>query len=367
MILSEHKLQQTPLCANHVSLKAQMVPFGGWLMPLQYTGILSEFEQTRRRASVFDTCHMSEFKIEGDGRQSGLDRVVTCRIADMPTGACRYGLMLNGQGGVIDDLIVFRVAQDKWFIVANGATIAKDENNFKACLTDRAEFRNITFETGKIDLQGPLSREILKNLVPGIERLEYYTFDSFDILGEKSLVSRTGYSGELGYEIYFPAARIKELWNLLLENENVKPAGLGARDVLRMEMGYSLYGNDIDDTISPLEAGLERFIDFEKEFIGKEALLEQKKRGLGRKMIAFVAQSRRSPRRGHKIYSAGSKEIGTVTSGAFSPSIKKGIGMGLVDRAYPAEQGNILFGDEKNKNEAQITKRPFYKQGSLKK
>lgn len=366
MMLSETILKQTPLYSEHQLLHARIVPFGGWEMPIQYEGILSEYEHTRKGTSLFDTCHMGEFFIEGDFKKSGLDRIVTQRIWDMPLKTCRYGLSLNEQGGVIDDLIVYRLAEEKWMVVVNGATTDKDAAHFQSHLAGRGAFRNASSEIGKLDVQGPQSRDILKKIIPGIEKLEYYTFDYFDFLGQNNIVSRTGYTGELGYEVYFPWIRMKELWKKILENKNVKPAGLGARDVLRLEMGYSLYGQELDEHISPLEAGLSKFIDFEKDFIGQGTLLKQKSEGLKRKLVCFVSQTRQSPRHNHKIFSADAKEAGIVTSGTFSPALKRGIGMGFVASDSGAKKSSLLFGDEKNKVAAEVTGRPFYKNGSLK-
>jgi len=364
MINTQIPLQATPLYSEHVKLKARMVPFAGWSMPVQYEGILVEYEQTRRAAAVFDTSHMGEFIIEGKARESGLDRIVTQRIADMPLKTCRYGMMLDNQAGIMDDLIVYRIATDKWMIVVNAADIEKKAEYFERNLSPQFRFKDASHETGKLDVQGPLSREVLADLVPAIQKLDYFTFDEFDLLGYKVMISRTGYTGELGYEIYFPWDKLNILWQELLKNKEIKPAGLGARDVLRLEMGYSLYGQDLDLTISPLEAGLHPFLDFEKDFIGKEALLQQKQSGVKRKMIFFSSDSRQSPRHHFKIFSD-DKKIGVVTSGTFSPSLKKGIGMGLVERTLELKEKKLYVGEEKNRIMVYLTQRPFYKNGSL--
>ena len=365
-MLTQENLKKTPLYEEHVTLDAKMVPFGGWEMPVQYEGILAEYEQTRRGVTVFDTSHMGEFLIEGDLKERGLDRLVTMRLADMPLKTSRYGLLLNEQGGTIDDLIVFRLEENKWFIVVNGATTQKDAEHFQKNLNKNVSFQNISFKIGKLDLQGPQSRDILKKIQPEIEKLNYFSFDYFDLLNEHVLISRTGYTGELGYEIFFPWERTKELWRELLKDSRVKPAGLGARDVLRLEMGYSLYGHELDENISPLEAGLSRFIDFEKEFIGKEALLKEKSQGLKRKLAGIFSQTRQSPRAEHKIFSAAQEEIGIMTSGTFSPALNRGIGLGFfaIERAREGEK--IFFGDQSRKTEAVVTGRAFYKHGSLK-
>ncbi len=342
-----------------------MAPFGGWLMPIQYSGILNEHIWTRKMVSVFDICHMGEFKLKADPIKSGLDRTLTVNLKDMPCGKCRYTSMLNDNGGIIDDLIVYRLKPDEWMLVVNAATTDSDEVNLRKYLSKDANLENISSKIGKLDLQGPLSREVLIKIIGSkINQLKYYTFDYFDILGEKSIISRTGYTGELGYEIYLSNPKIKELWALLLKDGSVKPAGLGARDTLRMEMGYSLYGQDIDRDITPLEAGMERYLDFNKDFIGKDALLEQRKKGLTRNLVSFVTASRRSARHNYKIW-AKDREIGFVTSGSFAPSLGVSIGMGYVKNGVKTGD-KIIIKDNNVEIEATITDKPFYKNSSLK-
>ena len=367
MIETQAQWQQTPLQNEHLRLKARMIPFAGWLMPLQYEGILVEYQQTRSAVSVFDTSHMGEFFIEGDAVASGLDRIVTQKIVDMPLKTCRYGTMLNEAGGIIDDLIVYRLTPERWMVVVNAAQIDKKAEYFQRNIKGKARFQNASFETGKLDVQGPLAREVLSALVPALGKLDYFTADEFLLLSEKVLISRTGYTGELGYEIYFPWGKTTALWQKLLQDNRVKPAGLGARDVLRLEMGYSLYGNDLDETISPLEANLNIFVDWTKDFIGKNALLAQKQNGVKRKTIFFMAEGRQSPRHHQKIFDDHSRDIGVVTSGTFSPALKKGIGMGLVGYSPDLKGKEFFVGDEKNKIKVQLAQRPFYKNGSLKK
>jgi aminomethyltransferase len=362
----ELSLHNTPLEQEHVALGAKMVGFGGWNMPLQYEGILAEWDVNRKACSIFDCSHMGEFLIKGDVKESGLDRIVTQRLSDMPLKTCRYGAMLNAQGGVIDDLIVYRKAADEWMIVVNASNIEKDAQHFKEQLTAKAAFKDISFETAKLDLQGPLSRGILKALVPEIGKLEYYTFDEFVLLGNKCLISRTGYTGELGYEIYYPWEKAKELWQTILKNDKVKPTGLGVRDVLRIEMCYSLYGHELSEDINPLDATLDTFIDFDKDFIGKDVLLKIKSQGKTRKIGCFTSDSRRSPRAGHKIFDDAGRVIGEVTSGTFSPGLQVGIGLGFLETASYNIGKKILFGDDKSKVSAIVVKRPFYQNGSLK-
>ena len=351
---------------EHVKLNARMVPFGGWEMPVQYEGILNEHKTTREGVSLFDISHMGEFIIEGHFAKSGLDQIVTQSLDDLPIHSARYGAILNEQGGILDDLIVFRLAEEKWFLVVNGATTDKDAAHIQKHLTADAQFQDVSLQTGKLDIQGPQSRDILKTLAPGIEKLDYYTFDFFDLLGENVLISRTGYTGELGYEIYFPWNRTTDLWQELLRCKGVTPAGLGARDILRLEVGYSLYGHELNENITPLECGLTRFVDWDKDFIGKEALLQQKDQGLERKLVGFTSSSRRSPRADQKLFSDSQQDIGIVTSGTFSPILGVGIGLGFVPTSIPTKGETIYFGNEKNPVEAKTSTKFFYKNGSLK-
>jgi aminomethyltransferase len=362
---SSTELLRTPLNEIHRQLNAKMVPFGGWEMPVQYAGIMAEYEATRQQVTVFDTSHMGEFLIDGDARKNGFDQLVTQPIDDMPVKTCRYGALLNEQGGVMDDLIVYRLAVDRWMVVVNGATMEKDAKQFQQHLTREANFRNISFQTGKLDVQGPASRKVFSSLVEDLEKLDYYTFDYFNVLGENVIVSRTGYTGELGYEIYFPWDRVSQVWQWLLD-AGVKPAGLGVRDVLRIEMGYCLYGHELSEQIDPLTAGLSRFIDWQKDFIGKAALEKIKKEGPEQKLACFVSDSRRSLREGHQIFSPQNDLVGRVTSGSFSPSLTRGIGLGFVDKNFGGPESPVLVGEEGRFFPARISRRPIYQNGSLK-
>jgi len=363
---SKTQAQRTPLYDEHLRLNAKMVPFGGWVMPLQYgQGILAEHQSTRRDVSLFDTCHMGEFIIDGDARSCGLDRIVTQNVVDMPLKTCRYGLMLNEQGGVMDDLIVYRLAEQKWMIVVNAGTMEKDEKHFRNHLTDKAVFSNISFKTGKIDVQGPRSRDFLKSFIEDIDRLDYYSFDTFGVEGEEVIVSRTGYTGELGYEIYYPWDKTAQLWRTFID-QGAHPAGLGVRDVLRIEMAYSLYGHEINDEICPLDAGLAKFIDQDKDFLGKAALQTAVQDNPGKKLVCLVSATRRSPRAGHCIMTPDGQFVGEVTSGTFSPSLNKGIALGIMLKSEASLGRQLVVGDDKIKIEVEVCKRPIYQQGSFK-
>jgi len=359
-------LKKTPLYETHVAMGAKMAPFGGWLMPIQYYGILAEHTHTRNEVSVFDICHMGEFMLEADPVSSGLDRIVTQNIVSMPIGSCRYGFILNEKGGILDDLIVYRIKSDRWMIVVNAGTILGDEQRFLKNLIGKYSFKNVSDKTGKLDIQGPKSKDVLVDIFgEGVSGLDYYKFSEFSLWGERCIVSRTGYTGELGYEVYIPADHVVKLWKLLLDDKRVKPAGLGSRDTLRLEMGYPLYGQDLDTAHTPIEAHFDKFVDLSKDFIGKGALLEEKKNGLKESLISFKADSRRSPRHGFGIFPEGDgRRIGTVTSGSFSPSLSVGIGMGYVSE--PQKIGaRLMVKEGAVEIPVTVAKKPFYIKSAL--
>ena len=361
--MNEEQLQTTPLHVQHRALKALMAPFGGWDMPIQYEGIIAEHSWCRNSAALFDICHMGEFLFQGDIEAEGLENVFTFSVKTIPVGRSRYGFLLNDRGGVIDDLIVLRLAEDKAMIVVNAATAGNDFAVIQGRI--REGLTNITSVTGKLDLQGPLSRDVLVAAFgEEIAAIPYFKFITCNILGYEAIISRTGYTGELGYEIFLPAEKVGELWDFLLQDERVKPAGLGARDVLRLEVGYSLYGSDIDESITPLEAGLESFVNFEKEFIGKDALLKQKKQGVVRCKVAFEVAGRRSPRHDYEICHAATT-VGKVTSGVFSPMLSRGIGIGFVAPDLAKIGTPLTICQDRISMEATVCELPFYRNGSL--
>jgi len=308
---------------------------------------------------------MGEFVFRGELDATGIGRLFSFRLDTIPIGRCRYGFLLNEDGGIIDDLTVYRTASDEVMIVVNAGPAESDFAAIRAGLPDGVCLEDRTLMTGKLDIQGPRSREVLAEFIGGeIADIPFFGFRRMILLGTEAIVSRTGYTGELGYEIYLASDRIVELWRLLLGDGRMKPAGLGARDLLRLEMGYSLYGSDLDETTTPLEAGLERFVDFTREFVGLGALLRQREQGLRRARAAFRVSSRRAPRHGYEIRYQGTP-VGTVTSGAFSPMLGCGIGMGYVrpESALPGTHLEILH--EGVALEATVMELPFYRDGSL--
>jgi len=364
--MNQENLKRTPLFEKHAALKAKLAPFGGWEMPIQYSGIIEEYYQCRNSVALFDTCHMGEFYFKGDTSSSGFENAVTVPVTKLSVGKCRYGFLLNDQGGVIDDLIVYRLSDDEWMIVVNAATYENDFNIIQTRLKNNPVFVNQSEKTAKLDIQGPLSKElVMEKLNPEIGTLGYFQFKKMQVLGKEVLVSRTGYTGEMGFEVYTDGETINQIWDILMKDSRVKPAGLGARDVLRLEMGYSLYGSDLDEKTTPVEADLESFIDYTKDFFGKKALLEQKEKGVQKIKTSFKTLSRRAPRHDYDILKDG-KLIGTVTSGTFSPALNSGIGMGYVDAPLSAGT-KIVLKKEKVEIEAEVTKMPFYLKNSLKK
>jgi aminomethyltransferase len=359
------EMKATPLRAHHEGLKALMAPFGGWLMPIQYAGIIAEHKWCREKAALFDICHMGEFLFKGDIVAEGLEDVFTFSVQGIPVGRSRYGFLLNDRGGVIDDLIVFRLAEDQVMIVVNAATIANDFAVIGSRLKDPAKLTDISAATGKLDLQGPLSREVLVQLFGAeIGEIPFFKFIKTSILGVEAIVSRTGYTGELGYEIFIPSQKVCELWELLLKDPRVAPAGLGSRDLLRLEVGYSLYGSDLDENTTPLSAGLSSFVNLGKEFVGKEALLREQQAGAARVKVAFRVSSRRAPRHHYEIFHEGAL-VGTVTSGAFSPMLGCGIGLGFLKPEAAALGTPLVIKHERVEMDAVIVELPFYTGGSL--
>jgi aminomethyltransferase len=359
------EMKATPLRAQHEGLKALMAPFGGWLMPIQYAGIIAEHKWCREQAALFDICHMGEFLFQGDIVADGLEDVFTFSVQGIPVGRSRYGFLLNQRGGVIDDLIVFRLAEDRVMIVVNAATIANDFAVIRSRLKEGANLTDISDQTAKLDLQGPLSREVLVGLFgPEIGAIPFFKFITTSILGVDAIVSRTGYTGELGYEIFLPANKVHELWELLLKDPRVAPAGLGSRDLLRLEVGYSLYGSDLDEDTTPLAAGLSSFVNLGKEFVGKEALLKEQQAGAKRVKVAFRVNSRRAPRHHYEIFQDGAL-VGTVTSGAFSPMLGCGIGLGYLKPEAAALGTKLVIRHERVEIEAEVVELPFYTGGSL--
>ncbi len=365
---NSENLQSTPLASEHVKLGARMVPFAGWNMPVQYPeGIIAEHKHCRENVSLFDICHMGEFRIKGEKAAADLDALFPRPVADQPVGVCRYNFSLNEEGGVRDDLIVYRIAKDEFYIVVNAGPRPSDAAWIQAHLSEGVTFTDESDDTAKLDLQGPKAAEVLerlgvdKSIFPG-----YYKFTNTTIKGIPVLLSRTGYTGELGFELYFDVKHATEMWNLLLSDSVVKPAGLGARDTLRLEMGYPLYGHEMDETTTPVEAGFGGMLklDVPRQFIGAEVLHDSTKGAPKRKLLGFVLESKRAARADAAIY-LNDKVIGKVTSGAFGPSIDVAVAIGYVDADVVLNVGDkVELEAGKNRLAATVASMPFYQQAT---
>lgn len=358
-------MKQTPLTALHRQLGAKMIDFHGFEMPVQYTSVIEEHLTVRRAVGVFDLCHMGEFDLEGPGAVATLSRLTTNDPSGLKPGEIQYTMLTNPDGGIIDDILVYRT-ETGFFLVVNASNTEKDFNWINQHLLPDTTFTDRTPELALIAVQGPRSLPVVEQVLGmPLADVKSYTFIDTKYKGHWLRASRTGYTGEDGFELYLPNAGAQELWQHLLtagEAEGIAPVGLGARDTLRLEMRMPLYGNDIDETTTPLEAGLSRFVKFDKEdFIGREALLKQKEAGLKRRLVGFTLLERGIPRQGYPVLNADGDEIGQVTSGTHSPSLNQAIGTGYVavEAAAPGTEIYILVRQKRLK--AQIIKGRFLK------
>lgn len=353
---------RTPLTAWHEAHGAKMAPFAGWLMPIQYEGILIEHQHTRQHAGLFDICHMGEFRIEGPGADAALSRAVSHNLATLAPGKCRYGFLLNAEGGVLDDCIVYRFGPDAFMIVVNAACAAGDFAALRERLPQGVALTDLSAATAKIDLQGPESVDVLEALLKeNFHDLPYFGFRETSFDGASLLVSRTGYTGELGFELYLPWDKAEAFWTALLKDERVKPVGLGARDTLRLEAGLPLYGHDLDDRHSPAEAGMGRMLTSTADYVGKEGA--QRVREV---LVPLRIEGRRAARHGDALALSGGPEVGRVTSGSFAPSLGCVIAFAWVDEAQAAHE-DFVVRTARNELAARRVELPFYKEGTARK
>ncbi|HOL93627.1 MAG TPA: glycine cleavage system aminomethyltransferase GcvT [bacterium] len=345
---------QTPLYELHRGDGARFVDFAGWEMPIQFQSITAEHKVVREQAGLFDVSHMGRFWVRGGPAARFLEWMVPSRVADLTPGRVRYTVVLNPEGGIKDDILVTCLRTDLYMLVVNASNRDKLFSWFRNALVDGVECEDRTFESGMMAIQGPASLAITNRLLgTDCSAMKYYHAQE---LGEGLLVSRTGYTGEDGFEIIAPAARIVDLWRQAREM-GARPAGLGARDSLRLEMGYALYGHELSEEITPLEAGLERVIAWDKDFIGKDALLRQKEAGPARHRIGFRLTGKGIPRQGCLLFEK-EEAVGLTTSGGFSPVLGIGIGLGLVRRGHPAGEG-LAVEIRGQKIPAQVVQPPF--------
>ena len=359
-------MKDTALSAIHAALGAKMVPFAGYNMPVSYQGINLEHQTVREKVGVFDVSHMGEFFVTGPNALSLIQRVCSNDASKLEDGEAQYSCFPNEDGGVVDDLIVYRITAEKWLLVVNASNIDKDWAWINAHNTMEASLENSSDHYSLLAIQGPKAIQAMQSLTQeNLSAIKFYTFKINTFAGvENVIISATGYTGSGGFEIYCKNTQVAKIWTKVLEagaDWGIQPIGLAARDTLRLEMGYCLYGNDIDDTTSPLEAGLGWITKFNKDFINSESLKKQKEIGVSKTLVGFELSQRGIPRQGYAILDAQGNSIGRVTSGTMSPSMGKGIGLGYVPVALK-EVGSQIHIQIRNKIvPAMVVKLPFYK------
>jgi len=359
-------MKTTALTDLHIALGAKMVPFAGYNMPVQYTGINDEHETVRKSVGVFDVSHMGEFLLKGEKALDLVQKISSNDASKLYDGKIQYACIPNETGGIVDDFLVYRIDANTYFLVVNASNIEKDWDWISKHNTYGVEMKNISDKTSLFAVQGPKATEALQSLTEiDLGEMEYYTFKKGVFAGvENVLVSATGYTGAGGFEIYVENNQAKQVWNAIFEagkSFGIKPIGLGARDTLRLEMGFCLYGNDIDDTTSPLEAGLGWVTKFTKDFVNADALKKQKEEGVSRKLVGIEMIERGIPRHGYEIVDIADNLLGVVTSGTQSPSLQKSIGLGYIKKDFSKEGTEIFIKIRDKKIKAVVSKPPFIK------
>jgi aminomethyltransferase len=360
-------MKTTPFTEKHISLGAKMAEFAGYNMPISYTGINDEHAAVRKNAGVFDVSHMGEFILKGEHALELIQRVTSNDASKLKAGQAQYSCLPNATGGIVDDLLVYCIEENKvYMLVVNASNIEKDWNWISQHNTHNAEMHNVSEKTALLAIQGPNATKILQPLTEqDILNLKYYTFVKGKFAGvDNVLISATGYTGAGGIEIYFEdkGNDAEKIWNAIFETgtpQGLKPVGLGARDTLRLEMGFCLYGNDIDDNTSPLEAGLGWITKFSKDFISREKLEQQKKEGIEKKLVGFEMIDKGIPRQGYEIVDQAGANIGVVTSGTQSPSMGKAIGLGYVPTTSASIDSQIFIKVRDKLLQAKVAKLPF--------
>ncbi|WP_461485394.1 glycine cleavage system aminomethyltransferase GcvT [Pedobacter sp.] len=359
-------MKNTALTEKHIALGAKMVPFAGYNMPVQYEGINVEHATVRNAVGVFDVSHMGEFILKGEHALDLIQRVTSNDASKLYDGKIQYSYLPNEDGGIVDDLLVYRIDEKTYMLVVNASNIEKDWNWIQKFNNKGVEMHNISDQTSLLAIQGPKAADALQSLTDmDLASMEYYTFKKGKFAGvDNVLVSATGYTGAGGFEVYFENQYADQIWEAVFKagaEFGIKPIGLGARDTLRLEMGFCLYGNDIDDTTSPFEAGLGWVTKFTKEFTNSAALLAEKEAGVARKLVGFEMVDRGIPRHDYIVVDAEGNQIGKVTSGTQSPSLQKAIGMAYVTKDFAKEGTEIFIDIRNNKVKAKIVKFPFLK------
>tara|TARA_B110000902_G_scaffold16808_2_gene19670 strand:+ start:12035 stop:13120 length:1086 start_codon:yes stop_codon:yes gene_type:complete len=360
-------MRNTALTHKHEALGAKMVPFAGYMMPVQYEGVNVEHELVREGVGVFDVSHMGEFLVSGAGALDLIQKVTSNDASVLTIGRAQYSCMPNGKGGVIDDLIIYKMKEEEYLLVVNASNIDKDWDWISSHNSFNAFMRNLSDDYSLFAIQGPKAVEAMQSLTSiDLSEIKYYHFEVADFAGvEHVIISATGYTGSGGFEIYCKNDVAEQVWDKVFEagaDFGIKPIGLAARDTLRLEMGFCLYGNDIDDTTSPLEAGLGWITKLAKDdFIDKDFLANQKEEGIKNKLVAFQMIDRGIPRHDYPIQGANGNTIGRVTSGTMSPSMKIGIGLGYVTKENSTVNSEIFIQIRGKAIKAQVVKLPFYK------
>lgn len=359
-------MKNTALTQKHIELGAKMVPFAGYNMPVQYEGVNLEHETVRNGVGVFDVSHMGEFELKGPNALNLIQKISTNDASALVDGKAQYSCMPNGKGGIIDDLIIYRISSEHYFLVVNASNIEKDWNWISSHNDLGVEMKNLSDDYSLLAIQGPKAAEAMQSLTEvDLSNMVYYTFQFAKFAGiENVMISATGYTGSGGFEVYVKNSDAEKLWNAVFaagKEFNIKPIGLAARDTLRLEMGFCLYGNDINDSTSPIEAGLGWITKFTKDFIDSDFLKKQKEDGVSRKLVAFEMIDRGIPRHDYRILDENGSEIGLVTSGTMSPSMKVGIGLGYVDVAFSKLDSEVFIEIREKGVKARVVKLPFYK------
>ncbi len=355
-------LKRTPLYSLHVQLGAKLVPFGGWEMPVQYSGIIEEHRTVRSAVGLFDVSHMGEFEFRGPGALAFLQRLTTNDVAAIAVGQVQYSLMCTPSGGIVDDLTLYRIKDHEFLMTVNAANIDKDWSWVTGHLEGEVRAENVSEKTALLAVQGAHAEALIRADLD-LSQIRYYHFGHGRVFGAESYISRTGYTGEDGFELYLYAHDAEKVWKALLDQGKrlgIVPVGLGARDTLRLEMKYALYGNDIDETTNPIDAGLGWVVKLGKgDFIGREAIQKVKEIGPQRKLVGFEMVDRAVPRHGYKILKDG-RETGVVTSGSYGPSVEKYIGVGYVPSALSMPGSEFEVEVRGKGQRARVVPTPFY-------
>ena len=359
-------MKNTALTHIHQALGAKMLPFAGYNMPITYQGINAEHETVRNAVGVFDVSHMGEFLLSGPNALALIQKVTSNDAATLEIGRVQYSYLPNNEGGIVDDLLVYKMKEEQYLLVVNASNIDKDWNWISAHNDLGVDMKNLSDDYSLLAIQGPKAEETLQKLTSvDLSTIKYYHFEVGNFAGiDNVIISATGYTGAGGFEIYCKNDEVEQIWNKVFEVGapfGIQPIGLAARDTLRLEMGFCLYGNDINDTTSPIEAGLGWITKFNKEFTNSENLKKQKETGITKKLVGFEMQERAVPRHDYEIVNQSGDIIGIVTSGTMSPSLNKGIGMGYVNLENSAVDNEIFIRIRKKDVLAKVVKMPFYK------